>query len=88
METNATRMCATVVGLPEIKVLGVEHDDPGEPLRVHVETIAEFEGCGGCGTRAQGKGPSAGRAGGSAGVRSPGGAGVAQASMVMPGRGL
>jgi transposase len=44
-------MCALLVGLPEIAVLGVE-DDPGGPLRVHVETVVEVEGCSGCGTRA------------------------------------
>lgn len=51
METNATRMCALLVGLPEICVLGVE-DRLGEPLRVHIETTVEVEGCSGCGTRA------------------------------------
>lgn len=51
METNATRMCALVVGLPDINVVGVE-DQPDEPLRVLVETIVEIEGCAGCGTRA------------------------------------
>lgn len=51
METDATRMCALLVGLPAITVLGVE-DDPGEPLRVHVETTMVGVGCSGCGTRA------------------------------------
>ena len=51
METNATRMCALLVGLPDIAVVGVE-DQPGRPLRVHVETTAEVVGCAGCGTRA------------------------------------
>lgn len=51
METDATRMCALIVGLPEINVLGVE-DEPGEPLRIHVETTATVMGCGACGTRA------------------------------------
>ena len=51
METNATRMCALLVGLPAIAVVGVE-DDPGEALRVHVETTATVMGCAGCGTRA------------------------------------
>jgi transposase len=51
VETNATRMCALIVGLPEINVVGVE-DEPGEPLRVHVETTATVVGCAGCGTRA------------------------------------
>ena len=51
METNATRMCALLVGLPAINVRGVE-DEPGEPLRVHVETVVGVVGCAGCGTRA------------------------------------
>jgi transposase len=51
VETNATRMCALVVGLPAIAVVGVE-DETGEPLRVHVETTAIVVGCSGCGTRA------------------------------------
>jgi transposase len=44
-------MCALLVGLPDITVLGVD-DRPGEPIRVHVETTVEIEGCSGCGTRA------------------------------------
>jgi len=55
VETNATRMCALLVGLPDIVVLGVE-DEAGSPLRVHVETIASVVGCSGCGTRAWSKG--------------------------------
>lgn len=55
METNATRMCALIVGLPAVAVLGVE-DQLGEPLRVHVETTAATAGCAGCGTRAWLKG--------------------------------
>lgn len=51
METNATRMCALLVGLPDVHVLAVD-DQPGRPLRVHVETAAEVMGCGGCGSRA------------------------------------
>ena len=51
METNATRMCALLVGLPAITVRGVEDDD-GEALRVHIETTATAAGCSGCGTRA------------------------------------
>ncbi len=53
METNATRMCALLVGLPDVNVLAVDDDDPTAPLRVHVETRAVLVGCGGCGTRAQ-----------------------------------
>ena len=55
METNATRMCALLVGLPDVNVIGVE-DDKGQPLRVHIETIATITGCSGCGTRAWSKG--------------------------------
>ena len=51
METNATRVCALLVGLPDIDVLGIE-DEPGGPLRVHVETGSRVAGCSGCGTRA------------------------------------
>ena len=51
METNATRMCALLVGLPAIDVVGVENND-GEPLRVHVETTTTVVGCSECGTRA------------------------------------
>jgi hypothetical protein len=45
------RMCALLVGLPDVTIAGVE-DRPGWPLRVHVETIARIVGCVGCGTRA------------------------------------
>ena len=51
METNATRMCALLVGLPAIAVTGVESEE-GASLRVHVETVAGVVGCGACGTRA------------------------------------
>jgi hypothetical protein len=51
VETNATRMCALLVGLPEIAVLGVD-DRSGQPLRVHVEPVVEVEGCSGCGVGA------------------------------------
>lgn len=36
METNATRMCELLVGLPDINVLAVE-DRADEPIVVHVE---------------------------------------------------
>jgi transposase len=51
LETNATRMCALLVGLPDVTVVGVD-DRPDRSLRVHVETTAEMDGCTGCGTRA------------------------------------
>lgn len=41
-------MCELLVGLPDVNVLGVE-DEPGEPLRIHIETLAETVGCPLCG---------------------------------------
>jgi transposase len=46
-------MCALMVGLPDVKVLAVQDDDPLTALRVHVETTVEQAGCEGCGTRAR-----------------------------------
>lgn len=43
VETNATRMYALLVGLPDINVLGVE-DGPTKPLRVHAETASTVAG--------------------------------------------
>ncbi|MDX6309508.1 MAG: transposase, partial [Nocardioidaceae bacterium] len=54
METDATRICALLVGLPDVDVLGVE-EQAGAPLRVHVETTATAVGCSGCGSRAWAK---------------------------------
>lgn len=51
METDATRMCALLVGLPAVNVLAVD-GDTDHRLRVHVETTASTVGCWGCGTRA------------------------------------
>ncbi len=51
METNPTRMCELLVGLPEVNVLGVI-DEPGEPLVVAVETRGVIPSCEGCGARA------------------------------------
>jgi len=36
VETNATRMCALLVGLPDVSVLAVD-DQAAQPIRVHVE---------------------------------------------------
>lgn len=47
METDATRMCELLVGLPEVNVLGL--GDDGECLRVHVESRAPRPVCPGCG---------------------------------------
>ena len=53
METDATRMCALLVGLPAVNVLAVDDDDPAGPLRVHVETTATTVACRSCGTKAR-----------------------------------
>jgi transposase len=51
VECNATRMCELLVGLPDVNVLAVD-DQPGQPLRVHVETCLPRPSCGGCGSPA------------------------------------
>lgn len=51
METNATRMCELLVGLPEVNVLAVEDELDG-PLWVHVESRLEQRHCERCGARA------------------------------------
>lgn len=55
METNATRMCERLVGLPDVTVLAVD-DQPGEPIRVHVEQRVERPVCVVCSTPAWSKG--------------------------------
>ena len=52
MESDASRMCELLVGLPEVKVLGVE-DVPGEPLVVHVEQAGARPWCHRCGGRSR-----------------------------------
>lgn len=44
METDPTRMCALLVGLPEVTVLGVD-DGPGGPIVVHIEQAGERPRC-------------------------------------------
>jgi ribosomal protein S27AE len=51
VETKATRMCALLVGLPDVTVLAVD-DQPVEPIRVHVEQRVERPRCGECGMAA------------------------------------
>lgn len=53
METNATRMCALLVGLPDINVLAVDDQEPGLPIKVHVESRPEPAWCRACGVRAR-----------------------------------
>jgi transposase len=52
VEVDPTRMCALLVGLPDVAVRGVV-DETGRPLQVHVETTATVVGCPACGTRAR-----------------------------------
>lgn len=51
METNATRMCAVIVGLSAISVLGVD-EERGEAVVIYVETTASVVGGRGHGTQA------------------------------------
>ena len=47
MIVDPTRVCELLVGLGDVTVLGAD-DDPGEPVRVHVETRAVRPRCPGC----------------------------------------
>lgn len=51
METNPTRMCELLVGLPDVNILAVI-DEPDGPLIVKIETRGDTPVCGGCGWRA------------------------------------
>jgi transposase len=51
VETNATCMCARLVGLPDVTVLAVD-DRLGDPIRVHVEQRVDRSRCEECGTAA------------------------------------
>lgn len=52
VETDPTRMCELLVGLPEVKVLGVDDQDPSLPVRVHIESLVDQAWCRRCGSRA------------------------------------
>ena len=52
MESDPTRMCELLVGLPQVNVLGVVDVVDGV-LRVHVETRVSRTGCAGCGVIAR-----------------------------------
>ncbi len=52
MESDPTRMCELLVGLPEVNVLSID-DVAGDPLRVHIEGRSKRPGCAGCGVFAQ-----------------------------------
>jgi len=45
---DPTRVCELLVGLGDVTVLGAD-DEPGGPVRVHVETRSERPECSGCG---------------------------------------
>ena len=51
MESNPTRMCELLVGLPAVNVLGVV-DEPDAALGVHVESRSSRPPCPGCGRTA------------------------------------
>jgi hypothetical protein len=80
-------MCALLVGLPAVTVLGVE-DVAGEPTAVHVERVAGRWWCTGCGCRAWVQGSSRGGAGGRAVLRPAVPADLAQAPLLVPGAGV
>lgn len=52
METNATRMCERLVGLPDVNVLAVD-DQPDAPIVVHIEARLDQVWCPSCGGRAE-----------------------------------
>ena len=51
METDPTRMCELLVGLPDVTVLGMD-DETNGPLSIHVQTRARRPGCTTCGVLA------------------------------------
>ena len=48
MESNPTRMCELLVGLPAVTVLGIDDVEDG-PIRVHLERSESRTGCPACG---------------------------------------
>ena len=54
MELDPTRMCALLVGLPDVFIVAVDAGLTG-PIRVHVETTATVAFYAGCGSRAWSK---------------------------------
>jgi hypothetical protein len=47
-ETDHTRMCELLDGLPEVNVLGIE-DEASGLLRIHIQTRECRAGCSACG---------------------------------------
>jgi hypothetical protein len=58
VETDPTRMCELLVGLPDVRILGV-HGRAGDVLRIYIESRGERPGCSHCGVLAQLKDRSA-----------------------------
>jgi transposase len=58
VETDPTRMCEVLVGLPDVRILGV-HGKAGDVLRIYIESSSERPGCANCGVLAQMKDRSA-----------------------------
>ena len=54
MELDPTRMCALLIGLPGVTIVGVDVGLVG-PLRVHVDSVGRLVFCEGCGSRAWSK---------------------------------
>ena len=54
VETNPTRMCQLLVDLPDVHVIGIDKD-PGQPMRVPIETPDGRPGCPTCGVFARSK---------------------------------
>ena len=52
METDPVRMCALLVGLPDVDVLAVD-DLPDAPIVIVVESRLDAVWCGQCGVRAR-----------------------------------
>jgi transposase len=52
VETDPTRMCELLVGLPDVTVLAID-DEVGGPLSVHIQTRAARPGCSTCGVFAR-----------------------------------
>jgi len=55
VESNPTRMCELLVGLPAVTVLGIDDVEDG-PIRVHLERSESRTGCPACGVVAESKG--------------------------------
>ena len=84
MESDPTRMCELLVGLPEVNVLSID-DVAGDPLRVHIEGRSKRPGCARLRSVRPREGPAGGRAGGSALLRAAHPSDLAQAPVAVSG---